>query len=452
MAGSTPSPFDSIYAPATPSGISERAVLRLSGPRVFVALAGILGQELPRERRRFEARWPLGPEGVDLPLALQLFPGPASYTGEDLIELHAPSSPLILSWLMEELERAGMRLASPGEFTRRAFQNGKMGLAEVEAVLALIGSRAEQDLARASAVLAGDPVLSAEGWRQELLDLLALLEAGLDFEEGETGEVAPELWRPRLETLVRDLGAVEGQLGRTALDLALPGFLLLGPPNAGKTSLWNDLLEKELEQSALGDDLARGLVSDEAGTTRDLRWLRLPSLGLRLADSPGRELWQDGGQGVGQEQRILQQALASSSGYLWLEPLRPDWRGASAGLGAAPSLSVATRADEATGRERAGLPPGVLPISLQDPGSLDKLRDCLRNLPGASTTGEAFLGMLLGRLHKARDLLRGALDQDLPELVAEELRLALALLEPEQASEVPEEILDRIFGRFCLGK
>ena len=318
-------PFDSIYAPATPSGIAERAVVRLSGAEVLAHLDSLLDLSLPRKRQRMPARWPLrsrdetsGPDKVAwLPIALQIFPGPASYTGEDLIEVHLPSSPLILESVLQALEHAGLRLAWPGEFTRRAFENGKLDLSEVEAVLALIHSRAEAELVQASAVLAGDPGLSAAHHRQELLELLALLEAGLDFEEGETGEVAEELWRPRVEALVRELAAVEGQLGRTALDLALPGFVLMGPPNAGKTSLWNHLLGRELQQ----EGLAPGLVSESAGTTRDLRWLRLPSLGLRLADSPGREAW--GASAEDQESRILQAAMAQASGYLWLEPLGP---------------------------------------------------------------------------------------------------------------------------------
>ncbi len=472
------SPFDSIYAPATPSGTAERAVVRLTGAEVLAEVSGWLGHELPRERGRIEGMWPLGSSwdeaaqsehrggktladlpSVSLPVALQIFPGPASYTGEDLIEIHLPGSPLILETVMGSLERMGLRLAWPGEFTRRAFENGKMDLAEVEAVLALIHSRDEQDLIRASAVLAGEPGLSATPHAQELLELLALLEAGLDFEDGETGEVSEQLWRPRIEALVRDLTAVEGKLGRTALDLALPGFLLLGPPNAGKTSLWNLLQQQELERSNLTPGLvsgtsptAPGLISGEAGTTRDLRWLRIPSMGLRLGDSPGRELWSDPGED--QELRILKEALAQSSGYLWLEPLGSRWKGAPAELGVQPVLSLATRADEAPAGCTESLPAGVRVISVGDPVSIDRLRECLGQLPGASPMGEAFLGMLLGRLHRARDILIRALDPalDLPELVAAELREALALLEPEQARQVPEEILDRIFGRFCLGK
>lgn len=452
------SPFDSIYAPATPTGIAERAVLRLSGAEVFSTVSRWLGQEIPRTRGRLESRapWrspsdptddPLGAQ-IRLPVDLQVFPGPASYTGEDLIEIHLPSSPLILESVMQGLERSGLRLAWPGEFTRRAFENGKLDLSRVEAVLALIHSQAEADLVRASAVLAGDPGLSMAHHRSELLELLALLEAGLDFEEGETGEVPEELWRPRVEALAEALASVEGQLGRTTLDLALPGFLLLGPPNAGKTSLWNSLMKKELEQS----DLAPGLVSGQAGTTRDLRWLRLPSLGLRLADSPGRELWDPTAED--QEMRILGEALRQAAGYLWLEPLGESWQGPPAQLQQEPLLLVATRADEAPPGALKRLPEGVVPLSLEDPALQAGLLERLRHLPGASPMGEAFLALLLGRLHQARDVLVRALDPalSLPELVAAELREALALLEPEHAQQVPEEILDRIFGRFCLGK
>ncbi|MDA0375401.1 MAG: 50S ribosome-binding GTPase, partial [Planctomycetota bacterium] len=201
-----------------------------------------------------------------------VMPGPRSFTGEDVVELHLPGSPLLLAQVGAALVAAGARHAAPGEFTRRAFEHGRLTLSEAEAVLDLIRAADVESARRAAAVLDGGIDRAVGGIRSAILDARAMLEAGLDFEEGETGDVEPEIWRAPLRRVAAQLDALaaEQPVGPGASDL-----VLLGPANAGKSSLCNALLGRD-----------EFLVSDVPGTTRDVLEIELPG-GGRLWDAPG---------------------------------------------------------------------------------------------------------------------------------------------------------------------
>ena len=226
---------DTIFAVASPPGAAERGVLRISGPRALQLAGEVVESELQPRRSVLETAVHI--LGHRVPCLVLVMPGPGSYTGEDVVELHLPGSPLLLEKLGERLRPVG-RDALPGEFTRRAYENGRLGLTEAEAVLDLIHAATQDDRAKALDMLEGGLSESVDGVRALVQDALALLESGLDFTEGETGTVAAESWLRLLRTALQMVQSVE-----TALPQARSGgeVLLVGAGNAGKSSLCNAL-------------------------------------------------------------------------------------------------------------------------------------------------------------------------------------------------------------------
>ncbi|MCB9882877.1 MAG: 50S ribosome-binding GTPase [Planctomycetes bacterium] len=463
---------DTIFALATPSVAADRGAFRISGNRAFEVVASIVRGDLPRERRVLDIDLELPGKWsscVVLPARLLLFPAPGSYTGEDVVEVHTIISPSIAELLEDVLLGRGLRPAGPGEFTRRAFEHEKLDLRQAEAVLAVIQAEDEAELVRATRLLQGTDENYGSAWREELVDLIALLESGLDFEEGETGAVDAVQWVPRLEGLVdrmEQLLAEDLRMERSSL----PSFVLVGPPNAGKTSLWNALRRLDgpadvasLERVGADNDDAIGLVSPLAGTTRDVRWARVSS--VRIGDAPGRD-----GEGpkpsVGDglppgddELAILTHEIEQSDGYVHVLPLAivaaraggDEFTGAPlAGIGA-PVLRIATQSD------LAGAAPQVLPgwlsCSAITGEGLREVRDALDGL-AVRARAKVSAHDLQVRVQVAIEALRRALDgrEHGDEVVVAELAEAVAALAPSDAASVPEELLDRIFARFCLGK
>ncbi|MGA0059917.1 MAG: hypothetical protein ACO3RU_10050, partial [Planctomycetota bacterium] len=186
---------DVIWAVASPRGAAVRGVIRVSGDGAWDVVASMLGpaSALPRKRGVAGVAVPvLGHEVHGMALVMR---APRSFTGEDTVELHLPGSPVLLAEVGARLAAAGARGAAPGEFTRRGFENGRLSLAEAEAVLDLIHAEDADAARRAAAVLGGGIDRSLAAVRSGILDARALLEAGLDFEEGETGEVPVEVWQ-----------------------------------------------------------------------------------------------------------------------------------------------------------------------------------------------------------------------------------------------------------------
>ncbi len=453
MSGATerPSPFDTIYAFATPGGVARRGVLRISGPLALSVVHELSGEELPRTRSAQRRQLRLWGEfhSVALPAMCLVFPGPASYTGEDIVELHSVSSPPIAELLAEQLRRRGVRRAERGEFTRRAFQNGKLGLAQAEAVIAFIRARDDESLRRAGALLLEDSNVAANGLRERLLGVLALLEGGLDFEAFETGAVEVEAWLPELRSIARTLAGQCAQSAAVGAETALPSFVLLGPANAGKTSLWNLLRDPETAFA--------GLVSDMAGTTRDLRWAVCGMGRYRLADSPGRDVHRDAGED--QELRILRQELALTDGYVWMSPADAPMAPPTE-LGT-PLLLVNSRSDltDPGGVSAGGQAFGdasELACSVRTGHGVAELRAAFQSMGRRGTWAEDWASLVRGRLREARDAAARATASAEAglgaECVAAELHDAVAALDPVDAAAVPEALLDRIFASFCLGK
>lgn len=437
---------DTIVALASAAGPGARAVLRLSGPSARRAAARVFSPELAARRAQVEGTLAVGAARV--PALALVMVSPASFTGEDTVELHLPGSPLLveltLAALLEDGAAQGVRMALPGEFTARACRNGRLDLAAAEGLLLLLHAQDRHAAAAALPWLQGAAGRSVQDVRAALQDALALLEAGLDFTDGETGEVATAVWTAPLASLPARLADL-----LASVPIVAPGgdVLLLGRANVGKSSLANAL--------AGG---AAALVSDRPGTTRDLVRCPLPS-GAVLWDAPG-DL--DAPAEVDAAALQLRDRLAGgAAAALWLldatAPVLPPAVVASP----LPCLAVVwTKCDLVAAPPplpaaiAAHLPVGVAVLatsSVRGVG-IPALAGLLARTARGGAVGAG--GPLRAALQSAGDAVARALAAAGvgPELAAVELQTALRALDGLGGAHTPEALLDRIYGRFCLGK
>ncbi len=450
-------PGDPVYALATPPRPARRAVIRLTGRELLARADAVLPPGLPRPRGRREARtgalaWL---PGCRVPAALLVFPGPGSATGEDVLEIHLPSSLPVLEAVQEQLRRAGLRPAEPGEFTRRAFRNGRLDLVQAEAVLDLVHARSAGAAAAAAAVLAGGLGRPMAAAREALAGALTELEASLDFEEGDTADLRPEEVAGLLREARRALAAgLDGEERRTPGPAGLPRIGLAGPPNAGKSTLFARLTGR------------RVLVSGEAGTTRDLlegTW-RPPGLEEEwlLVDGPGR-----GGVAADPRDAAARKLATRRPCDLWWwlgdvgDPATPP----PEPLPGAPLLVVWNQRDrprrvplEVLRRAETWGPPvwisartgaGLAELARRSAALLARAEEERAAAVAAGARHRAALRAALECLERAEELHATGAGAD---LVAEELRAAIRALEELAGRLAPKDLLDRIFSRFCIGK
>ena len=383
-----------------------------------------------------------GGEPIDDGLALW-FPGPHSATGEDIAELHLHGSRAVLSTVIAVLRRCGLRLAEPGEFTKRAFQNGKLDLTQAEAIADLAAAETEAQRRQALRQLDGSLGDLYRGWADRLLRLLAHLEAAIDFpDEGLPPEVEAQVENDarrlmaELEAHLAD--SRRGERLRDGIAVAI-----VGPPNAGKSSLLNQLAQREA-----------AITSPIAGTTRDVIEVAIDLAGypVLLADTAGLR---DSGDVIEQEglRRALARAEVAELRLFVFDAQHPeDAAGAAAWPGPA-TLLVANKTDLAP--DRSALPVGAMAVSALTGDGLAELIDVLAERIAAGYQTEA---PLLTRarhreaLETAADALRRSLDAGLPELRAEDLRLAWRSLGRITGRVDVEDLLDVIFADFCIGK
>lgn len=432
-----------IYAPATAAGRAAIGVLRISGPACARAIRALTGRPPPEARRAVlrRLRDPESGEAIDRGLVL-FFPGPRSYTGEDLAEIHHHGGTAVLRALLEALARIpGLRLAEPGEFTRRAFLNGRLDLSEAEAVADLVEATTRAQARLALRQLEGALGKRVEDWRARLVAVLAEVEAEIDF-AAEEGDVAARLGR-RIE---EELAALEGEI-RATLDDDRRGERLragvvvavTGPPNVGKSSLVNRLA---------GRDVA--IVTPVPGTTRDVLEvaLELDGLPVTLLDTAGLRETADPIEAEGVRRARLRAETADFRLWLveaedegkWPEP-QPD------------SLLVVNKIDLVRPRQ---LPRGGMAISCATGEGIEELVGALgcrvRELVG--TGSEAVITRARHREaleETARALARARGASELA-LLAEDLRLAARALGRISGRVDVEQVLDQIFARFCIGK
>ena len=407
----------------------------------MAALAGALPP--PRVARHVRFRDPESSEELDDGVALW-FPAPHSVTGEDVAEFHLHGSRAVLAAVMAGLSRRGLRLAEPGEFTRRAFLNDKLDLTQAEAVADLAAAETEAQRRQALRQLDGHLGGVYRGWGERLLRLVAHLEAAIDFPDE---DLPPEIEREVAEGARALANEVESHLDdghrgerlRDGIAVAI-----LGPPNAGKSSLLNQLARREA-----------AITSPIAGTTRDVIEVAIDLAGypVVLADTAGLR---DSADVIEQEglRRALKRAEEAELRLFVFDAIRPeDAQGAAAWPGP-DTLLVANKIDLASGRDAPPLARAI-PVSALTGEGLPKLIAALSSRVARIYDGTA--PVLTRARHRqaletALEGLRRSLAADLPELRAEDLRLAWRSLGRITGRVDVEDLLDVIFRDFCLGK
>jgi tRNA modification GTPase len=446
---------DTIAAIATPPGAGGIGVVRLSGPAALAIGECFLGKPpRPRYAHRCVFRDAAG-ESIDDGLLIA-FPAPHSYTGEDVVELHAHGSPQALACLLARCLELGARLARPGEYSERAYLEGKLDLAQAEAVADLIAAGSEAAARAARRSLDGEFSRAIEALAQQIIELRVWVEAAIDFPEEEIDFLASEELAQRFATATRTLEQLRtaARRGRVLADGL--HVVILGAPNVGKSSLLNALAGHE-----------RAIVTPIAGTTRDLLAERIvvDGLPLTLVDTAGLRATDDPVEREGVARAGREAARADL--LLWVI----DARAATApqteadallpALAGIPRLIVHNKLDLSGGEPRTVTrEDGVhVYLSALTGAGLDQLRQALR---AAAGLGESLEGSFsahqrhLDALARAAQHLDAARSQALVhgrgELAAEDLRRAHEALGEITGPMQPDELLGEIFGRFCIGK
>ncbi|HSD92072.1 MAG TPA: tRNA uridine-5-carboxymethylaminomethyl(34) synthesis GTPase MnmE [Methyloceanibacter sp.] len=430
---------DTIVAPASGAGRAAIAVIRVSGPHTRAVLEALCGGVPPARHASLRDIGPPARAVIDRGLVLW-FPAPSSFTGEDMAELQVHGSRAVVREIVDAvLALPGTRLAEPGEFARRAFENGKLDLTQVEGLADLIDAETETQRRQALAQAEGSLRALYESWRDELVRAQALTEAGLDFaDEGDVvadvGAKAEAMVAALRSSIARHLAGRSGELLRDGLRV-----VIAGPPNAGKSSLMNALAKRDV-----------AIVSEEAGTTRDVIELHLDLGGapVIVADTAGIR------EAEGRvEQAGITRALArieDADIVLWVvDATAPVWSGPAGAIAVLNKIDLAR--DAGAGRE-------VVEVSARTGEGIDGLVAVLAERAAEAVDSGAG-GPLPTRtrhrleLEAAAAALQHFADPKLgPELKAEELRIAAHHLGRLTGRIDVEEVLGAIFAEFCIGK
>lgn len=449
-------PGSTIAAVATPPGPGAIGILRLSGPETARITRAVAGRIPPARQATLLPMY--GADGTLLDRGLVLyFPGPASYTGEDMVEFHTHGSPAILAALLQSLYAQGASAARPGEFTERAFLNGKLDLLQAEAVADLISSSTEQALKAANLAMAGHFSRAVAFVADRLIEVRALLEAGIDFSDESAVEEAHHL--ESLHAQTTQLRAEVGELLRNARHGALLArgqrVVLCGSPNAGKSTLMNALSGN-----------ARAIVSSQPGTTRDVLTAELDLSGMlvTLTDTAGlheaeEEIEQEG-------IRRAMEAITEADLVLLVYDAAQEQEPSVSLQRMLPAeddrlIYVRNKIDllgEQPGQRPSAAGPTEVAITARNEQGLDILRDNMRRaLAREAETDTPLLARErhLRALMEAEALVSFSSKEEFAADVvetAERLRLAHQVLRELTGEFTSEDLLGEIFGRFCIGK
>lgn len=427
---------DTIVALASGRGKAGVAVLRLSGPAAETALRALAGGAPPPGKAELKTFCDSAGAAIDRGLAL-FFAGPKSFTGEDVVEFHVHGGPAVIAAMTAALLAVdGVRPAEPGEFSRRAFERGKLDLVEAEGLLDLVNAETEAQRRQALAQLGGDLSARYEGWRRALIDALAWFEAVIDFPDEETPPIVPRaVWddlirlRDAMRAHLADDG--RGEAVRRGVQVAI-----VGAPNAGKSSILNALAGREA-----------AIVSETPGTTRDVIEVRLDLGGFLvvLADTAGLR---ESGDAI--EREGVRRALARARDADLVLEIVDSVAPVAVGDPSDRRWIVWNKCDIAPSRR------GFC-VSARTGQGLGALTEKLADFAARSAEG-AGAPLTRARHRRGVEEAMGGLDAALAmrdgedELVAEEIRLAARALGRIAGRVDVEDVLDRLFGEFCIGK
>ncbi|MGE0530904.1 MAG: tRNA uridine-5-carboxymethylaminomethyl(34) synthesis GTPase MnmE [Hyphomonadaceae bacterium] len=466
---------DTIVALATGAGRAGVAVIRLSGPAAGPTLSALTARDLPKPRMATREAFCDPRTGVSLDDGLALwFPGPHSFTGEDVVELHVHGGPAVIAAVVDAaLSQPGVRPAQPGEYTRRAFENGKLDLAEAEGLADLVDAETEGQRRQALRQRRGALSAVYEGWRGRLIEAAALIEAEIDFPDEDLPGALAQRAGPILQALADDMGqhlndAHRGERIRDGFRIAI-----IGPPNAGKSSLLNALAQREA-----------AIVSDIPGTTRDVVEVRLVLAGFPvwIADTAGLREAADAIEAEGVRRALARaeeadlrvlavefgtdgEAMAKEvlrPGDIWLQTKFDLWKQTPAEREKARRQWAAM---PKVGHQRIERPhppepmmPWPTPFSVRDEVFVEMLAEMI-SLHVAHALGREEAPVLTRARHRRLvEEARAALVRAIPalnvgpELAAEDVRVAADQIGRLTGRIDVEDLLGEIFSSFCIGK
>jgi tRNA modification GTPase len=455
-AASASTPPDTIVAISTPPGRGGIGIVRLSGPQASSVAAQLVHLHRPMEHARAALADVLDSsesetQRIDQAM-VTYFEAPHSYTSDDLVEIAAHGSPVVLDLLLRRALDCGARLAEPGEFTQRAFLSGKLDLTQAEAVRDLIEAQTLTQARQAAAQMGGALSRRTQPLKHTLLELIALLEAGIDFAEDDV-DVTPqsEIGR-RIAELAEPLAALEASFARGRVVHDGLTLAIVGRPNAGKSSLFNRLVERE-----------RAIVTAIPGTTRDLvtERIAIDGIPIELVDTAGlRDTHEEIEQlGIARSREALADASLVVIVLDATQALNDEERALLATVESRPAVVVMNKCD----LEQSGGITGVPGTALQTSAVTGEGVDALRTRIVALATGGAAAepGLLTSVRHQqaistARAALKDAGDanaNNIPhEMILIDLYRALWALDSLTGQTTPDDVLNLIFSTFCIGK
>lgn len=432
-------PRDTIVALASAPGAGGRAILRLSGPgAVSVVRDGLhVSMDIDeRLRRRYSMDGRLRDLERTMPVELYVFPESRSFTGQLMTEIHVSSSPPLVELLIAQLLVAGARAAEPGEFTLRAFLGGRVDLPRAEAIFATIAARDRNELCEALTQLSGGMMQPLHALRSDLLDLLADLEAGLDFAEEDITFLDSKNLLDRIAKGLAILTILQRQLQQRALHQRPFRVLLTGRPNAGKSSLFNALTKAET-----------ALVSDIPGTTRDYlaRVIDVEGVPIELIDTAGQRATAD----------VIESKAQELAGHMSVHADLVVWCREVSDGGDVPAGTelVATKCDLTAAEWEPNRS-----TSARTGAGLDALRSWFAERASAQSVSALAPSWSRCRHHVQTCLIHlrkahgHAMHEEPAEVLAMEVRAAIDQLGEMVGAVYTDDLLDRIFSRFCIGK
>lgn len=454
---------DTIVALATPDGQGAIAVIRISGPEAFLIVESVFRASNPRKKIQAQASHTLhmgyifDKDKIFDQVLVGLFKAPNSYTGEDVVEISCHGSSYIVRSVLQLLMRKGARRARAGEFTMRAFLNGKIDLSQAEAVADLIASEAEADHTLAMRQLRGGVSDQIKSLRSELINFASFIEMSLDFSEEDLEFVARSELLKLLQKIKKHLkllidSFVLGNAVKQGISVAI-----IGAPNVGKSTLLNTLLQEE-----------RAIVSDIPGTTRDVieDQITIDGVRFRFIDTAGIRKTQDKIECLGIQKTIDQIVRAQVIFYVFdlanfnRKALSKEIQEFSKSYSDKNLFYIANKSDLFQNRfNQDDFPEKVFYISSKKKQGIETLLEALSGLVNGKTIGDRTLithSRHYNALHKASqsvDAIKEAIDENRPgDLLSIDIRDALDFLGEISGEITSEELLGNIFSKFCIGK